>query len=92
MWLPEDEALLDNMDFCVPKMHLLAHKEDCQYRYALDHRVGVGMTHGETVEHPWAEGNQTGSSTQEMNAGHRADALDDFFSFWNWSKNQRLRM
>lgn len=90
MWLPDDEDLVGRIDHAVPMMHLLAHKEDCQYCYALQHRDGVGMTHGETVEHPWAEGNQTGSSTQEMNAGHRHDALDDYFTHWNWAKIQRL--
>lgn len=72
-------------------MHILAHKLDCQFFYALDYKDGVGVTHGETVEQLWAESNQTGSSTQEMNHGHRLDALDDFNSFWCWTKIQRLR-
>ena len=83
-------SLVKEALFAIPKMHVQGHKEDCQYCYALQHRDGVGMTHGETVEHPWAEGNQTGSSTQEMNAGHRHDALDDYFTHWNWAKIQRL--
>lgn len=91
MWLPNNQWILDLLKELVPKMHILAHKVDCQFNYALDYEDGVGMTHGETVEQPWAEGNQTGSSTQEMNPGHRLDALDDFHSFWCWSKVQNLR-
>ena len=49
------------------------------------------MTHGETVEHPWSENNQAGSSSSEMNPGHRKDFLDDIHSFWNWTKIQKLR-
>lgn len=78
------------IDAYVPSMHLLAHKENCQFRYALAYAEGVGRTHGETVEHPWSEGNQAGGSTQEMNAGHRHDTLDEFHGFWNWMKIQKM--
>lgn len=90
MWLPEHSPLVLRILHRVPKMHLLAHKLDCQYFYALEQTEGMGMTHGETVEHPWSEGNQTGGSTQEMNPGHRFDQIDDYHTFWNWAKTQGM--
>ncbi len=90
-WSPEDLEWASDLLFRVPMMHILGHKDDCQYRFALQYTRGVGLTHGETVEHPWAEGNQTGGSTKEMNGGHRHDSLDAFHNFWNYCKLQKLR-
>lgn len=89
-WFSDDIDWAMEILFRVPMMHILGHKDDCQYRFALQYTRGVGLAHGETVEHPWAEGNQTGGSTKEMNAGHRHDSLDAFHNFWNWSKLQKL--
>ena len=65
-----DPELLKKIKFFVLTMHLLAHKEWCQFVYALYYSNGSGMTHGKTIEHPWSKGNQAGGSTQEMNLGH----------------------
>lgn len=78
--------LLARMQILLPKLHMLAHKEACQTIYALCYSWGTGLTHGESVEHPWAEHNQAGLSTREMNAGHRHDALNAIHNFWNWRK------
>jgi len=74
----------------VPSLHILGHNEDCQIRYSLAYAEGVGRTHGEGIETCWAEQNQTGGMTKEMNAGHRHDTLNDFSGDWNWQKTQQM--
>ncbi|TDL17558.1 hypothetical protein BD410DRAFT_843487 [Rickenella mellea] len=74
----------------VPKLHLQGHKDDCQYRYSLNYTPGVGRTHGEGIESGWAESNQAGGSTKEMNHGHWHDTLNDFHGDWNWVKMQNI--
>ncbi|TDL22683.1 hypothetical protein BD410DRAFT_803124, partial [Rickenella mellea] len=59
-------------------------------KYALNFMKGAGLSHGETVEHPWAENNQAGPMTREMNPGTRHDTLDDLHGFWNWQKVQGI--
>ena len=86
-------SLLDDISelrFWIPSMHVIGHNEDCQYRYALAYAPGVGRTHGEGIETCWAEQNQTGGMTKEMNHGHRHDTLDDFSGDWNWLKTQQM--
>ncbi|GBE87372.1 hypothetical protein SCP_1100470 [Sparassis crispa] len=87
---PQLMPLLDRIQMLLPKMHMLAHKEACQVLYALCYMWGTGLTHGESVEHPWAEHNQAGLSTREMGAGHRHDALNDIHNYWNWQKVENV--
>jgi hypothetical protein len=91
-FFPHVYALARNIDILVPSMHILGHKEDCQYRFALPYTQGAGRHHGEGVEHPWAETNQASGSVREMNAGHRHDTLHEIFCFWNWKKIQGMGM
>ena len=72
----------------IGKMHVQAHKEQCQYLCALGYTFGVGRTDGEEVERFWAEFNQASGSTKQMNAGHRKEVLNDMMNDWNWSKNE----
>lgn len=44
-------------------MHIMAHISDCQLLYSLGFTEGVGQSSGESVEHPWAEENQSGCIT-----------------------------
>ncbi|KDQ18432.1 hypothetical protein BOTBODRAFT_171279 [Botryobasidium botryosum FD-172 SS1] len=74
----------------VGKLHIQGHTDDCMYRHSLNYMECCGRTHGEVVETCWAEGNQAGVSTREMNAGHRHNALDDFHGDWNWRKVQKM--
>ena len=82
--------VIDRLHLLLPKLHALAHKEICQILYALCYSWGAGLSHGESVEHPWAEHNQVGLSTREMSAGHRHDALNAIHSYWNWCKTEKL--
>lgn len=78
--------LVEMMGVNVPKMHILAHTDDCQYRFSFDFTDGCGQTHGETAEHPWSETNQASGSTKDMNAGNRHETLDDMHHAWNTRK------
>ncbi|KAL6298965.1 hypothetical protein BKA93DRAFT_830299 [Sparassis latifolia] len=82
--------LVNRIQMLLPKLHMLTHKEACQVLYALCYTWGTGLTHGESVEHPWAEHNQAGLSTHEMGAGHHHDALNDIHNYWNWQKVENV--
>lgn len=82
--------IVDRLHLLLPKLHALAHKEICQILFALCYTWGAGLSHGESVEHPWAEHNQVGLSTREMSAGHRHDALNAIHSHWNWCKMEKI--
>ena len=82
--------LLNRTTFAVPKLHVAGHKYDCQYRYSLNYIDGAGRMAGELIETAWAEANNIGPSTREMNPGHRHDVLNDFYGDWNWRKVQRM--
>ncbi|TFY54299.1 hypothetical protein EVJ58_g8946 [Rhodofomes roseus] len=82
--------LIDRMQLLLPKLHMLAHKELCQILFALCYSWGAGLSHGESVEHPWAEHNQVGLSTREMGPGHRHDALNAIHNYWNWRKMEGI--
>ncbi|TFY50348.1 hypothetical protein EVJ58_g11087, partial [Rhodofomes roseus] len=88
---PHLVPLLDRMQMLLPKLHMLAHEERCQILYALCYSWGAGLSHGESVEHPWAEHNQVGLSTREMSAGHRHDALNAIHNHWNWCKMETAK-
>ncbi|TFK61666.1 hypothetical protein BDN72DRAFT_777997 [Pluteus cervinus] len=74
----------------IPKMHIKNHVDSCQNRWSFNFLPHSGETCGESIEATWAEQNQAAATTREMNSGHRHDALDDSFGFWNWQKVQIL--
>ncbi|KAI0037791.1 hypothetical protein FA95DRAFT_1585548 [Auriscalpium vulgare] len=85
---PERRLPLNEMDieWAVPKFHLLAHGNDCQTKLNLDLIEWVGRTHGEGVETGWAELNPIALSTREMAFGSRHESLDDILGGINWRK------
>ncbi|KDQ05894.1 hypothetical protein BOTBODRAFT_122150 [Botryobasidium botryosum FD-172 SS1] len=87
---PRQVSTATTLRYGVGKLHIQGHTEDCMYRHSLNYMDCCGRTHGEAVETCWAEGNQAGASTREMNAGHRHDTLDDFHGDWNWRKVQNM--
>ncbi|TDL14300.1 hypothetical protein BD410DRAFT_734294, partial [Rickenella mellea] len=87
---PNTKDIIKFVNCLIPKLHLQGHKDDCQYRYSLNYTPGVGRTHGEAIEAGWAESNQTGGSTKEMNEGHREDTLSDFDGDANFLKMQQM--
>ncbi|KLO04261.1 hypothetical protein SCHPADRAFT_840849 [Schizopora paradoxa] len=89
-YFPECEETVSNIRFYVPKLHGHGHTEDCQYLFSLDYASNIGRTHGERIESGWAEGNQAGPSTREMNAGHRHETLSCYYNDWNFQLAIRL--
>ena len=83
---PKIAHILDRLRGAVPKMHIKGHVLYCQLLWSFNYLPYSGETCGEMIETGWAENNQTAGSTKEMNEGHRHDALDDFFGYWNWTK------
>jgi hypothetical protein len=74
----------------IGKLHVQAHKDDCQYRYALQYIFGAGCLGGETIETGWAETNRIACSTREMAAGYRHDRINDQLGDGNWQKQSNM--
>ena len=72
--------------YLVPLVHVQNHKDNCTYRYSSAYTPNAGHFHGETAEHTWAELNQIGTQTCQMNNGHRQDTLIDHSSDLNFKK------
>jgi len=72
--------------YLVPLVHVQNHKDNCTYRYSSAYTPNAGHFHGETAEHTWAELNQIGTQTCQMNNGHRQDTLIDHSGDWNFKK------
>ena len=58
---------------CVPKYHLIGHKEGCHWYHSFWFMPGVGVTDGEAPKRRWASSNAIARSTREMSSGHRHD-------------------
>lgn len=58
--------------------------------YGTYYMEGGSHFHGESAESIWAEFNQLGGRTRQMNSGHRHDVLNEHFTDWNWRKMNSL--
>ncbi|EMD30341.1 hypothetical protein CERSUDRAFT_61255, partial [Gelatoporia subvermispora B] len=76
--------------FLIPKFHLPAHQDSCQYKYSFNYHCGCGRTDGEAPERGWAWADPLASSTREMGPGSRRDLIDDAFADYNWRKICRM--
>ncbi|KAG6847801.1 hypothetical protein H0H93_005915 [Arthromyces matolae] len=85
-WFKSLVDVISRIRGAIPKMHVANHVESCMLLYGFNYLPYSGETWGENIEGGWAEQNQSAGSTKEMNDGHRHDALDDLFGFWNWTK------
>ncbi|KAF7305756.1 CxC2 domain-containing protein [Mycena chlorophos] len=72
--------------FVVPKLHILGHKTTCQTEYSLSYLPGSGQLDGEGIEREWSNVGGLAGSTKVRGPGARADALEDHWAFWNWTK------
>jgi len=88
---PQLTDTIDRAVFVVPKMHIQNHVEECLVRYSLNYIDGSGRFDGENPESGWAEANNAGPSTRQMNYGHRHEVLTDLFSDSNRVKIANLR-
>lgn len=87
---PKSAHIIDRMRGAIPKMHIKNHIEACQQLWAFNYLQYSGETYGEMIETTWAENNQAGGSTKEMNAGHRHDTIAHLANFWNYVKESKL--
>lgn len=83
---PDLRKVKEKLVFLIPKMHLMAHKGDCQYTMSFNFADHVGRTDGEQPERNWAAGNANAGSTKEMTGGHRHDSLNDHHQNYNFDK------
>ena len=83
---PELADVVKKATWLIPLLHIQNHKSDCMYRYSSSYTEGAGHFHGETAEMTWAESNQLGAQTRQMNNGHRQDTIINAASDWNWKK------
>lgn len=90
MSLWPDSVPLPLMRRCVPKYHLIGHKESCRWLHSFWYMPGVGMTDGEAPERRWASDNAIARSTREMGFGHRHDILNWHSSDYNIQKTFKL--
>nr|GAT58172.1 predicted protein [Mycena chlorophos] len=72
--------------FVVPKLHILGHKTTCQTEYSLSYLPGSGQLDGEGIKREWSNVGGLTGSTKVRGPGVRADALEDHWAFWNWTK------
>ena len=84
---PDLVSEIERIRWLIPLVHVQNHKDNCMYCFASAYIPNAGHFHGETAEHYWAESNQLGAQTRQMNNGHRQDTLIDHHSDWNWKKS-----
>ena len=83
---PELAPVVEKMTWLIPLVHVQNHKSNCMYLFSSAYSKGAGHFHGETAEMTWAESNQLGAQTRQMNNGHRQDTIINAASDWNWKK------
>lgn len=89
---PELAGVVEKMTWLIPLVHVQNHKSNCMYLYSSSYTEGAGHFHGETAEMIWAESNQLGAQTRQMNGGHRHDTIINATSDWNWKKVANMGM
>ncbi|KAI0037995.1 hypothetical protein FA95DRAFT_1506217, partial [Auriscalpium vulgare] len=89
---PQALGVFDSLDinWAVPKFHLVAHGPKCQEEFSYNEMFGVGRTHGESIESGWADLNPVALSTREMGGPQRHESLDDILGAFNWRKTIKL--
>ncbi|KZV59865.1 hypothetical protein PENSPDRAFT_719810 [Peniophora sp. CONT] len=87
---PDLVPVVEKMRWGIPAVHCPNHKEQCWFEFGTGYLECWCHFFGETAEHYWAEANQIGNFTRQMNAGHRHDVLNDHHGDWNWKKTIRL--
>jgi len=60
------------------------------YLYSASYQDSTGHFHGVGTEQYWAENNQMGPQTRQMNPGHRQDRISEHHGDWNWRKTIKL--
>jgi len=88
---PEMVPRITELRWLIPVVHVHNHKDNCMYLFSSAYVPGAGHKQGETAEMTWAEFNQLGPQTRQMNNGHRQDTIIDHYGDWNWKKTANMR-
>jgi hypothetical protein len=88
--LPSHHTAISKVRWVIDSLHVNDHVEKCMYIFSTNYQIGMGHFHGVGNEQFFAENNQMGPQTQQMNPGSRHDKLTAHFEDWNEKKLARL--
>jgi hypothetical protein len=88
--LPSHHAAISKTRWTIDSLHVNDHVEKCMYLFSTNYQQSIGHFHGVGNEQFFAENNQMGPQTQQMNPGSRHDKLTAHFEDWNQKKLLRL--
>lgn len=78
--------IVERVRCSVPDLHINGHNNKCQNEFHPAYIPGSSKSNGEGIEGPWAEMNQVGAATRQMNHGHRMGVITSHYTYWNWQK------
>jgi hypothetical protein len=81
---------ISDVRFTIDALHVQDHTDRCTYLYSASYKIGIGRNAGIGAEQYWAENNQLGPQTRQMNRGHRQDKITEHHGEWNWKKTGRM--
>ncbi|KAK1224256.1 hypothetical protein PQX77_012834, partial [Marasmius sp. AFHP31] len=83
---PQFIPIIEKMRWVIPACHCRNHVEGCDYLYSSAFKPCTAHFHAETAEYYWPNLNAIAASCQQMNPGHRHDAIIQNHGDWNWRK------
>ncbi|KAE9384315.1 hypothetical protein BT96DRAFT_1008199 [Gymnopus androsaceus JB14] len=89
---PDLKHIAERVRCSIPALHIEGHKDRCKYEFHSAYIPGAGHFHGEGIETPWAELNQVGAATRQMNHGHRMGVITAHYTYWNWLKTVKMHI
>jgi hypothetical protein len=87
--LPNHYEQIEDARFIIDSLHIHNHLDKCMYFFSAAYHDAIGRFAGVGVEQYWAENNQMGPQTRQMNKGHRQDKITLHHSQWNWKKTRK---
>jgi len=89
---PRLDEIISRTRFTIDHLHVNDHIDKCMYLYSANFMENTAFFHGVGTEQYWAENNQLGPQTRQMNPGHRHDKINLHHGDWNFKKQVRLRV
>ena len=74
----------------IGKLHLLAHKPDCRYKFLYNYLLGVGQDDGKAQEQVWWTLYSLATTTREMTSSCHHDWINEHHDNMNWKQTVRL--
>jgi hypothetical protein len=87
---PELADRISDTIFTIDHLHLQNHIDKCTDRFSSVYMDGLAHFPAIANEQYWAESNQIGAQTRQMNGGHRQDKLTSHHDFWCGIKKGKL--